>query len=174
VFCAISVFFIWDSFKECGIKLDEMWFVTFNRKCSWTHFISEALWRIARCLFKPVVLKVVDIDSQGSTGPSKGSINSYVVEWGPLNNCRVYWNNETSNSKLLLFAVQRMQTASIVLSKFWDCVLFYHAFQVKSTDIYFDTYFPCISNIWTRPWGLQKILYFNWGWTCRKVWEHLV
>jgi len=27
-----------------------------------------------------------------------------------------------------------------------DFVLFYHAFQVKSTQIYFDTYFPCISN----------------------------
>ena len=25
-------------------------------------------------------------------------------------------------------------------------VLFYQAIQVKSTQIYFDTYFPCISN----------------------------
>jgi len=25
-------------------------------------------------------------------------------------------------------------------------VLFHHAFQVKSTQIYFDTYYPCISN----------------------------
>jgi len=32
-----------------------------------------------------VVLKVVDIDPQGSTGPSMGSINSQVVEWGSLN-----------------------------------------------------------------------------------------
>jgi len=31
---------------------------------------------------KTVVLKVVDIDPQGSIGPSKGSINSHVVEWG--------------------------------------------------------------------------------------------
>jgi len=24
-------------------------------------------------------------------------------------------------------------------------------------------------NCWARPWGLQKIVYFNWGSTCRKV-----
>ena len=35
--------------------------------------------------FKPVVLKVVDIDPQGSIGPTKGSINSDGVEWGSLN-----------------------------------------------------------------------------------------
>jgi len=33
----------------------------------------------------PVVLKVVDIDPQGSIGPSKGSINSHGVDWGSLN-----------------------------------------------------------------------------------------
>jgi len=32
-----------------------------------------------------VVLKVVDIDPQGSIGPSKGSINTHVAEWGSLN-----------------------------------------------------------------------------------------
>jgi len=32
-----------------------------------------------------VVLKVVDIDPQGSIGPSKGLINSQGVEWGSLN-----------------------------------------------------------------------------------------
>jgi len=32
---------------------------------------------------------------------------------------------------------------------------------------------PCISNCWARPWGLQKIVYFNWGSTCRNVWEPL-
>jgi len=32
-----------------------------------------------------VVLKVVDIDSQGLIGPSKGSINSQGVEWGSQN-----------------------------------------------------------------------------------------
>jgi len=32
-----------------------------------------------------VVLKVGDIDPQGSTGPPKGSINSHGVEWGSLN-----------------------------------------------------------------------------------------
>jgi len=32
-----------------------------------------------------VVLKVVDIDPQGSIGPSKGSINSHRVEWELLN-----------------------------------------------------------------------------------------
>jgi len=61
--------------------------------------------------------------------------------------------------------------ASIVLSVFSVCALFYHALQVKSTQSYFDTYFPCISNCWDRPRGLQKIVYFKWGSTCRKVWE---
>jgi len=32
-----------------------------------------------------VVLKVVDIDPQASTGPAKGLINSHGVEWGSLN-----------------------------------------------------------------------------------------
>jgi len=32
-----------------------------------------------------VVLKVVDIDPQGSIGPSKGSMNSHRAEWGSLN-----------------------------------------------------------------------------------------
>jgi len=35
--------------------------------------------------FSSVDLKVVDIDPQGSIGPSKGSINSHGVEWGSLN-----------------------------------------------------------------------------------------
>jgi len=35
--------------------------------------------------FKSVVLKVVDIDPQGSIGPSKGPINSGRVERGSLN-----------------------------------------------------------------------------------------
>jgi len=34
---------------------------------------------------KSVVLKVVDIDPQGSIGPPKGTINSQRVEWGSLN-----------------------------------------------------------------------------------------
>jgi len=34
---------------------------------------------------KSVVLKVVDIDAQGSIGPSKDSINSHGVEWASLN-----------------------------------------------------------------------------------------
>jgi len=33
---------------------------------------------------------------------------------------------------------------------------------------------PCSSNCWAGPRGLQKILYFNWGSTCRNVWEPLV
>jgi len=32
---------------------------------------------------------------------------------------------------------------------------------------------PCIENCWDRPRGLQKIVYFNWGSTCRTVWEPL-
>jgi len=35
-------------------------------------------------LFKSVVLKVADIDPQGSIRPSKGLINSHGVEWGSL------------------------------------------------------------------------------------------
>jgi len=41
--------------------------------------------RETRTTSKPVVLKVVDIDPQGSIGPSKGSINIHGVEWGSLN-----------------------------------------------------------------------------------------
>ena len=48
------------------------------------------------------------------------------------------------------------------------------AYQVKSTQISFDTYYPCISNCWVRPRDLQKIVYFNWWSTCRKLWEPLV
>jgi len=33
---------------------------------------------------------------------------------------------------------------------------------------------PCISNCWARPLGLQKLVYFNWGSTCRKVLEPLI
>jgi len=50
----------------------------------------------------PVVLKVVDIDPQGSNGPSKLSINSHGVEW---------WVTEWSLSS----------------KQISDCVLFYHA-----------------------------------------------
>jgi len=39
---------------------------------------------------KPVVLKVVDIDPQGSIGPSEGSISIQGVEWGSLNGQGVY------------------------------------------------------------------------------------
>jgi len=34
---------------------------------------------------RPVILKVVDIDPQGSIGPSKGLMNNLGVEWGSLN-----------------------------------------------------------------------------------------
>jgi len=72
------------------------------------------------------------------------------------------------------YAVGRRQLlyvmlTSIVRSIFSDCVLFYHAFQVKSAQICFDAYYPCISNCWVRPRGLHKIVYLNWGSTCRKV-----
>ena len=50
---------------------------------------------------------------------------------------------------------------TVVLSIFSDCVLFYHAFQVKTTQIHFDTHYPCISNCWARPRRLQKIVYAN-------------
>jgi len=30
-----------------------------------------------------------------------------------------------------------------------------------------------MSNCWARPRGLQKIVYFHWGPTCRKVLEPL-
>jgi len=65
---------------------------------------------------RPVVLKVVDIDPQGSVGPFKGSINSYgfpmgITEWpgGQWITAGVYWSNEVSISKLLI--EQGMQTA---------------------------------------------------------------
>jgi len=63
---------------------------------------------------------------------------------------------------------------SIVLSIYSDCALFYDAFQVKSTQIYFDTYFyfACISNCWARPRGLQKIVYFSWGSSEEKFENH--
>ena len=32
-----------------------------------------------------------------------------------------------------------------------------HAFQVESTQIYFDTYFPYISNCWARPRVYRKL-----------------
>jgi len=32
-----------------------------------------------------VVLKVVDIEPQGSIGPSKGLMKSHRVEWGSMN-----------------------------------------------------------------------------------------
>jgi len=32
---------------------------------------------------------------------------------------------------------------------------------------------PCSSNCWAGPRGLQKIVYFDWGSTYRKVWEPL-
>jgi len=40
--------------------------------------------QLSPCI-RPVVLKVVDIDPQGSNGPSKGSINSHGVERVSLN-----------------------------------------------------------------------------------------
>jgi len=49
------------------------------------HGPSPILHDTAPSLFTPVVLKVVDIEPQGSIGPSKGSINSHGVEWGSLN-----------------------------------------------------------------------------------------
>jgi len=70
---------------------------------------------------RSVVLKVIDIDPQGSNGPSKRSINSHGVEWRSLNGPQV-------------------------VSICSDCVLFYYAFQVKSIQINFDTYFPYISS----------------------------
>jgi len=43
----------------------------------------ENAYKERRC--RPVVLKVVDVDPQGSIGPSKGPINSHGVELGSLN-----------------------------------------------------------------------------------------
>jgi len=40
---------------------------------------------LTKCLSKLVVLKVIDIEPQGSIAPSKGSIKSHGVEWGSLN-----------------------------------------------------------------------------------------
>ena len=46
---------------------------------------------------------------------------------------------------------------SIVRSILLDCVLFYHAFQVKSTHICFDTYYLSISNCWVRSRVYRKL-----------------
>jgi len=64
-----------------------------------------------------VILKVVDIDPQGSNGPSKRSVNSQGVEWGALNGQGV--NEKLLGStgdvkppiQKLLFIGQGMQTA---------------------------------------------------------------
>jgi len=40
---------------------------------------------ITLCPGRSVVFKMVDINPQGSIGPSKGLINSHEVEWGSLN-----------------------------------------------------------------------------------------
>ena len=70
-----------------------------------------------------MVLKVVNIDPQGLIRPSKGS--NEVTKW--------------PGDQLLL--------TSIVLSIFSYCGLFYHAFQAKSTQIYFDmhTFFVLVT-----------------------------
>jgi len=107
-----------------------------------------------------------------------------VTEWpgGQRITAGLYWRNAASISKLLLIG-QGRQTEffnksnkrgnTSQLSIFSDCVLFYHAYQVISTQICFDAYFPCVGNCWASPRGPQKIVHIDWGSTCRKVWEPL-
>ena len=57
------------------------------------NFLNSTVQNLNICLCTPVVLEVVDIDPQGSIGPSKGSMNCHGVEWGlwmargSMNNC---------------------------------------------------------------------------------------
>jgi len=61
-------------------------FIYYVLSLSWISIV----WNIGLCasyskhflMTKSVVLIVVDIDPQGSVGPSKGSINNHRVEWG--------------------------------------------------------------------------------------------
>ena len=55
-----------------------------NRAKSDMRLASRRLVTPALC-YRPVVLKLVDIDPQGLIGPSKRSINSHGVEWGSVN-----------------------------------------------------------------------------------------
>jgi len=57
-------------------------------------------------------------------------------------------------------------------SAFSDCVLFYYAFQVKSTQIYFDTYFPCISNCWLGQEVCRKLYTLIGGQRAEKFDNH--
>jgi len=91
------------------------------------------------------------IKSQLQKFKSTFDSNSFLLNhplWWHYENCSVYY--VTNN-----IVVHASQFGSL-LDLFW-----------------FDTYFPSISNFWTRPRGLQKSEYFNWGSTCRKVWEPL-
>jgi len=57
-------------------------------------------------------LKVVDIDPQGSIGPSNGSINSHGVEWGSLNNFWGLLGQRSLHFKIIVTVIgQGMQTA---------------------------------------------------------------
>jgi len=59
----------------------------FSRKSLYPESITAAMFTLPKNKKSTsVVLKVIDIDPQGSTGPSRGSISSHGgTEWGSLN-----------------------------------------------------------------------------------------
>jgi len=66
-------------------------------------------------------------------------------------------------------------TNNIVVHESQFCIILSCITSKKYSNLFWHiAYFPCINNCWTVPRGLQKIVYFNSGLTCRKVWEPLV
>jgi len=84
-------------------------------------------------------------------GAGKISQTPAGAGWGGFKFCR-YGAEQTKNFNLRRTLTYRLQQEA-----------------TQQDREQFDTHFPCISNCWARPRGLQKIAYFNWGSTCRKV-----
>jgi len=67
-----------------------------------------------------VVLKVVDMDPQGSIGQSKRSVNSHGVEWGSLNgqgSMKNYWGLLEQWSLQLKIIVNRARKTNVVFQQ---------------------------------------------------------
>ena len=96
-----------------------------------------------------VVVKVVDIDPQGSIGPSKGSIKSHGVKrghWmarGQWITAGVYCTNEASNSKLLSIAQGMQEAFSTNQTKEGWSNLSYSSLKAHSIRIVFYQIIHC-------------------------------
>jgi len=68
-------------------------------------------------------------------------------------------------TKWVLFHLKRFLLEAQVKTILFvpDCVLFHQVFQIKSTQIYFDTYFPCISNYVGQGHGVYRKLHILIG-----------